>query len=453
MRTGLIKHTFVLWVFSFVLMFMQVGQCGEIGVDAAMSSNYIFKGADGKSYLKVSLKGLEDKDAADTEKPKMNIAIVIDRSGSMQGDKIENAKQAAVIAINQLTKDDIISVIAYGSDVEVIVPATKATDRAQIIEKVMQITADGQTALYAGVAKGAAEVRKFLDKKNISRVVLLSDGQANVGPSSPAELGDFGASLAKEGMAVSTIGLGYGYNEDLMAELAKRSEGNFIFAETPQQLADIFDKGLGGARRVKCREARINITFPEYVSAVRTLGREANITPNAVSGVIREIYEGNEKFLLLELAINADKINDEAPVAKVKISYDSMKSGDTITFDKSVMIKISEDKSLVDKNLNVDVQESVATMIANERNMQILALRDAGKVKEANELNVVNDTYLKQQKELMPSSENVQAALDYNTLQKAEINKTEEEYQRGARKAMVQRQQQAEQQADELGGW
>mgnify|MGYP003380095548 CR=1 FL=1 len=78
----------------------------------------------------------------------------------------------------------------------------------------------GSTPLFAGVSQGAPELRKFLDKNRVNRVILLSDGQANVGPSSPNELGRLGLSLGKEGIAVTTIGLGLGYNEDLMAPVS-----------------------------------------------------------------------------------------------------------------------------------------------------------------------------------------------------------------------------------------
>ena len=102
---------------------------------------------------------------------------MIDNSGSMSGSKIVQARQAAIAAVNRLRDDDIVSVVLYNSSVQVLVPATKATDRSQIIRRIESVTAGGGTALFAGVSKGAAEVRKFRDDESVNRVILLSDGR------------------------------------------------------------------------------------------------------------------------------------------------------------------------------------------------------------------------------------------------------------------------------------
>ena len=104
----------------------------------------------------------------------------------MQGEKIAKAKDAAIAAIGRLGTEDIVAVVAYDSTVQVIVPATKLSDKESVIQQVRRIEAGGSTALFAGVSKGADELRKFLDKNRVNRVVLLSDGLANVDPNPPA---------------------------------------------------------------------------------------------------------------------------------------------------------------------------------------------------------------------------------------------------------------------------
>src|SRR5690606_19910041 len=122
-----------------------------------------------KSYLKVGLIGRPDDRQ---RRPSVNVALVIDRSGSMSGEKIEHAKQAAMMFIDRLDPNDIISVIAYDSVVEVVIPATKITDREELRSKIMALEAGGNTALFAGVSKGAAEIRKFKDMDMASRMIL-----------------------------------------------------------------------------------------------------------------------------------------------------------------------------------------------------------------------------------------------------------------------------------------
>ena len=122
----------------------------------------------------------------------------------MSGDKIKNARLAACEAVELLRDDDIVSVVAYDSDVEVIVPATKKGDGKEILSKINSLNAGGTTALYEGTKRGADEVKKFLDSEHINRVILLSDGQANVGPSSVEELGELGKKLGGSGWARGT---------------------------------------------------------------------------------------------------------------------------------------------------------------------------------------------------------------------------------------------------------
>jgi len=185
----------------------------QVAVDAAMSQSIILAGEKQTAYLRVAMTGFEVEEA---DRTPVNVAIVLDKSGSMTGEKIEHAKEAAIMAIRRLRKDDIVSVVVYDTTVNVLVPATKLSNKESIANTIRSIKSGGNTALFAGVSRGANEVRKFLAKNRVNRVILLSDGLANVGPSAPSDLAELGDSLGREGISVTTIGLGLGYNEDLM---------------------------------------------------------------------------------------------------------------------------------------------------------------------------------------------------------------------------------------------
>ncbi|MHC5083932.1 MAG: vWA domain-containing protein, partial [Planctomycetota bacterium] len=181
----------------------------------------------------------------------------------MSGEKIQKAKEAAILAVHRLKSTDIVSVVLYDSDVQVLVPATKLTKKEQIIRQIRTVNAGGSTALYAGVQNGADEVRKFIAANKVNRIVLLSDGLANVGPQSPNELGRLGANLVEEGISVTTIGLGLGYNEDLMSQLAYKSDGGHYFAEHADELAGVFDDEFGRATSVVAQDVTIEIICGE----------------------------------------------------------------------------------------------------------------------------------------------------------------------------------------------
>src|SRR5206468_2048062 len=124
------------------------------------------------TYLKVSLTGLTVPREAGRDRAPANVAIVLDRSGSMSGDKIQHAREAAVAAIERLGGDDIVSVIAFDDAVTTVVPATKLKSREEVIAAIRQIRVGGRTALFAGVSKGAEELRKFKSPQMVSRMVL-----------------------------------------------------------------------------------------------------------------------------------------------------------------------------------------------------------------------------------------------------------------------------------------
>ncbi|VTR24542.1 Mg-chelatase subunit ChlD [Serratia fonticola] len=140
-----------------------------------------------------------------------------------------------------LNGNDTLSVVAYDSGVEVVIPATKVKDTKELINKINKsIEPRGMTALFAGVSKGIDQVSKHLDKEQVNRIVLLSDGQANVGPTSNSELAELAKLAAKKGIAITTIGIGDGYNEDLMTTIAGYSDGNHAFVEQSSDLEKTF---------------------------------------------------------------------------------------------------------------------------------------------------------------------------------------------------------------------
>ena len=133
--------------------------------------------------------GLDCERPSRRDRPPVNIALVIDRSGSMSGDKIAKAREAALEAVRRLSPDDIVALVVYDSSVQTLVPAQRVGDGRRLEQAIHSIEARGNTALYGGVTRGAAEVRRNMeDRRFVNRVILLSDGLANVGPSSPEEL-------------------------------------------------------------------------------------------------------------------------------------------------------------------------------------------------------------------------------------------------------------------------
>lgn len=331
--------------------------------------------------LKVGVTGFETE--SEVSRPELNIALVIDRSGSMSGDRIRQAKEAAAFAVNQMKESDIVSVVVYDSDVEVLVPATKLTAKSDVLAKIDSIDAGGTTALYAGTEKGAEEVKKFYDKGRVNRVILLSDGMANVGPSEPGDLKKLGQRLGGEGITVTTLGLGDGYNEDLMQQLAQAADGNHAFITSAKNLVEVFDEEFKTVTKVVASEADCKLVCAEGIRPIRVLNRDAEISGQEVKFGWNQIYSGHQRYVLVEVEVPAGANGEKRPVATATLSYANMKTNKTDNLSDSVEITYSSSEEEVKAAENQDVMKDYVSQSAALARNEAVRLRDAGDIKGA----------------------------------------------------------------------
>ncbi|MDC0259524.1 VWA domain-containing protein, partial [Verrucomicrobiales bacterium] len=161
-------------------------------------------GVEQKVIIKIDVAGLPIEKKL-TRMP-LNIALVLDRSGSMTGKKLEQAKQAAEMLVDQLAADDVFSLVMYDSDVDVLIAAQKVGNKRSTFKRAIRnIQAGGSTALYHGVETGGKQLAEYFGDEKINRVILLSDGIANIGPSSNRDISMLGQALAKRQISVSTV--------------------------------------------------------------------------------------------------------------------------------------------------------------------------------------------------------------------------------------------------------
>lgn len=335
-------------------------------------------GSTEKAVIKISLGGV--RLPRPEARPPVNLALVIDRSGSMSGDKIEKAREAALEALSRLAPDDILSVVAYDSDVETLVPAQRVGNGRSIAAAIRSIRVAGNTALFGGVSQGASEVRKHLESRRyIHRVILLSDGQANVGPSTPDDLGRLGAALMKEGISVTTVGLGLGFNEDLMTRLAQRSDGNTYFVESSDDLPTIFAGELGDVLNVVARRVVVEIEFPEGVRPLGFVGREGSIRGQKAEVTLNQIYGGQEKFALVEVEVPANKEGVKLELASARLTYDDATTNKSTTSHARSSVTFSKEREAVVGSANLKVQNDYAANVIAVTKDRAVELVDARK--------------------------------------------------------------------------
>ena len=195
----------------------------------------------------------------------LNLALVLDRSGSMSGEPLETAKQAIVAALRQLHPQDRVSVVSFDDEVRVEIPSGPIRDLNAIISQVMRIDSGGSTALYDGWLEGATQVAGHLNREGLNRVILLSDGQANHGLTDPAEIAQHVRGLAERGVSTTTLGFGRHYDETLLLGMATAGDGNFEHIEAARSLPTFFESELQGLTRTSGRTVSLGLEpNPEY---------------------------------------------------------------------------------------------------------------------------------------------------------------------------------------------
>ncbi len=344
-----------------------------------------------KTYLRIDLEGIRREK---TERTPVNIAIVIDKSGSMNGSKLAQAKEAAIMAVERLGRDDYVSIVTYSSKVDVLMPSTRVANTTEFRRRISSIRSTGQTALYAGTKRGIHELEAFLDENRVNRVILLSDGLANVGPSKPSDLEALGQRAGAKGISITTIGLGLGFNEDLMTKLAYASDGNHAFVKHERDLVDIFNKEFGDVLSVIAQDIEIIIECEVGIRPIRLMGRRADINGQTIRVKLNQLYGAQSKHLIIEAELDETYDEGDHNFAKVTIDYRSLQNKSRETLKAEAKINFTKSKSRAAKAVNKRVMSDVIEQIATEKNEEAVSLRDKGDIKRAKEILQGNAAYL-----------------------------------------------------------
>ena len=401
---------------------------GGLEVDARLGHKVLREGRKQRVYLRIGLKGIHNPQS-ETSRAPVNIALVIDRSGSMNGAKIRKAREAAMMAVERLTRRDIASVVTFASNVDVTVPARRVTDHSRFNDLIRSIRAGGSTAIYAAVKTGAAELDEYASGDRLDRIILLSDGLANVGPSDPHTFEELGRRLGGRGVSVTTVGLGRGYNEDLMARLAGASDGNHDFAQTADDLRRIFNREFDDVLSVIAQDIEIIIETRDGVRPLRSLGRHSKISGNNVKFKVAQAYSTSTHSLQLELEVDGDFANGDRELAKITVNYRPHGTKAIATRSARVHATFSPDADRVDRSMDPVVMDPVVELLAREKSRQAIKLRDQGKAKEARAL-------LQESGGLISAQNALRAR--YNHKRSTRLNKLESQYEKDA-EAIVSR--------------
>ena len=189
----------------------------------------------------------------------MNLAVVLDRSGSMAGEKLAAAREAAALLVRRVRPEDVVSVVAYDDEVQTVaLPATGDAQR-DLVRRIEAIECGGSTNLSGGWLRGRELVASVRRVGAVNRVLLLTDGQANVGITEPALLAGLCATAKRDGITTTTIGFGEGYDEKLLRAMADAGGANTYYIERPDQAPGVFEEELEGLLTLAAQNVAVEI--------------------------------------------------------------------------------------------------------------------------------------------------------------------------------------------------
>jgi Ca-activated chloride channel family protein len=309
----------------------------------------------------------------------LNLSLVLDKSGSMQGEKIRNLRRAAKLAVDRLAPDDYVSITAFSDKTYRIIESRTADDKDTLKAVIDKIKDGGGTAISGGMRQGIKELNKQLSPDRLSRMLLLTDGQTFGDEKSCLRLAE---KAAGQGIVVNALGLGDDWNEDLLDDISAAGGGSADFIASPDQIVDFFGQAVQAMQDSVIQNAHMILRLTggvtprqvwQVLPIISNLGYQP-LSDRDVQVTLGEIEKGQGRSLLVELLLNP-RPEGRYRIAQAEINYDVPQLG--LTAEKvraDILLDFSSDPSLT-KQYNAEVMNLIEKVTAFK--LQTRALEDA----------------------------------------------------------------------------
>lgn len=268
----------------------------------ALSHSRVLSSGEQTVFAELRLKA-DERRSADEERAPIALAIVIDTSGSMSGDKIVTSKRSVIQLIRSMRDDDEVAVVRYDSASEVIQPlAPVARVRSELIERVQELSAGGGTDIAPALTWGVDALARARPGR-VRRVVLASDGL----DSNRARSERVARDALDRRITVSALGIGLDFDESYLSAVANAGRGNFAFVENGSALAKFLSRELDETANTVVESARARLSLPQGTRFVRAVGAEVERAGDRdVELVLGSLFSGDERRVIVELAVRAE---------------------------------------------------------------------------------------------------------------------------------------------------
>ncbi len=331
----------------------------------------------GKGHLQIRIIAPDDEPI--TDRPPLNLSLVIDKSGSMGNEgKIDYVRMAAHRLVERMDNGDFLSIITYDQSVRVVTRARRVGDRQYFHRLIDGIYPGGRTYLSGGLEEGYRQAKRARRKGYINRVLLLSDGLANVGIVDRSELARRAGGMYEGGISVSTFGVGYQFDEDLMAKVARGGGGSYYYISNPGDIVAALNREFTMASRTVATEVEIIIRLLADCRLDSVLGHSYRREGDSVVIRLGDLSSGERRTLMAKLQVTAEEPG-EKQVADVSLRYRDPASGRIRTDNTApVVLDVIRDAARHDQGFDADVVERKSLIESNIMSREAAERVDSG---------------------------------------------------------------------------
>jgi Ca-activated chloride channel family protein len=343
---------------------------------AVTSKRFVLAEKPGEIEVRLHLKAKPRKGA---RRPSINLGLVVDTSGSMEGAAIEDARAASLALLDALAEGDRLALVVFHSGTEVLVPSTQLTKKsiAEIRAKIGGMKANGTTDLAGGLAAGLAEVTKSFQTGGINRVVLLGDGI----PNDPSPLASLAQAAGERRIAITALGLGLDYDETMMSRLALTSGGKYHFIQDSSKVAQFFADEVLRLKEVTGRTTIVTLSPGPGVVVKDVIGLPVQRDGIKSSVMLGDMSEGDERDILVRLSVPGRHAGSVVELMDAEVAFENpVAPGRRLAERSFVSTKATADAGEIEKGRERDVEHAVARLSVADAIVRAVAAARGGNV-------------------------------------------------------------------------
>lgn len=286
---------------------------GSIIVTSKLSDPLLALGGDRDEYLKIDMTGVD----VDGKRAPVNLAVVLDRSGSMAGEKIESARRAAHVLVDRLNDEDRLAFITFGSNVTPLFSSQRCTPAAkgEMHRAIDRIYDMGGTNLSGGMEAGIREVLAHSEGYAVNRVILISDGEANEGITSRPGLSAIARNALRQHVSLTALGVGADFDEDTMEQLAENGGGNYRFLQVGGELESVFNGELKQLSTTVAAAPALHLKLAPGVRVREVFGWAYDTDADGIVVHLPDFAAGEHRKLVVQLQAPANALGGENVVS------------------------------------------------------------------------------------------------------------------------------------------